>query len=143
MRPEVAIALYLEAAIAVEALVADRIYQLKLPQHVTLPAIRVQNVGERTDYHLRGGSLLSMTRVQIDSYADEFGGGDPNDVAETLAAAVHATIDAQIFSVAGSPGTLDVLAVYRRNRMPVYEADERRIVGIMQDYIVWSRQPIN
>ena len=38
----------------VNAFVASRVYQLKLPQQPTLPAIRVQLISEPSVYHLRG-----------------------------------------------------------------------------------------
>lgn len=144
MRPEVAVAMYLGEAPAVAALgVADRIYQLHLPQRPTLPAIRVQLIDEPAMHHLRGGSLLIRSRVQVDTYAAELDGGDAYQVADALAAAVHEALDGAIFSIAGSPGTIEILAIYRDNRMPTYEPEELRLVGIMQDFIVWSRQPMN
>jgi len=55
---------------AVQAWVGPRVYQLKLPQQPTLPAIRVQLVAEPAAYHLRGVIDVWDALVQVDDPAE-------------------------------------------------------------------------
>lgn len=126
---------------ALTALVASRIYQLKLPQQPTLPAVRVQMVGEIDELHLRGPDRVLRTRVQVDAYAHELAGGDPYATATEVADAVHGDglgpnatgLNGWIGDVGGSPD-LRVLVVKRVGRLAMYEADELRLVRVRQDY---------
>jgi hypothetical protein len=136
---EVAIVQHLSDDAGVTALIAGRVYQLKLPQGATLPAVRVQLIDEPSEYHLRGERSLTRARVQTDAYAggEDFS-GDPYAQAVAVADAVHAAMSGDIFSV-GSPIDVEVTGVFRAMRRVLYEAEELRQVRVMQDYIVWSR----
>jgi hypothetical protein len=138
--PEVAIATRLAADAAVAALVAARIYQLKLPQNPTLPAIRVQLISDALSYHLRGEEGIRRSRVQVDVYVAD--AGDAYAAAEQLAEAVHAALSGARFTLSdgGSPAsTATVTGVFREARGTLYEAEELRLVRIQQDYSVWTR----
>jgi hypothetical protein len=128
---EAAIADHLAADAGVTALVAQRVYQLILPQKPTLPAVRVQLVDDVEGYHLRGGSELKRARVQTDAYAVSY------TVATQVAAAIHTALSGRIFSV-GSPA-FEVTATFRADRRVLYEAGELRLQRVLQDYIVWYR----
>lgn len=124
---------------AVAALVGARVYQLKLPQKPTLPAVRVQLIDEPLFYHLRGGSRLIRSRVQTDCYVN----GEPSTAyaaVTALADAVDAALSACVFKAGGSPAEISVEGVFRQSRGPGYEADELRLARVMQDYIVWWRK---
>jgi hypothetical protein len=121
----------------VAALVGTRVYQLVLPQGGTLPAVRVQLIDEPVDYHLRGEVDITRARVQVDAYAGEASGVDPYSGATALGEAIHAALSGMKFSV-GSPA-LEVTGVFRQNREVLYEAEELRLVRVLQDYWVWSR----
>lgn len=135
MEVEVAIAEYLAAEVAS---VAGRVYQLKLPQRGTLPAIRVQLITEGEGYHLRGGGKRRRARVQIDYYAAEASGDDP--YADVIAGGdeVHDALNGAPFTV-GSPVTMEVTGCFRITRTPMYEPGELRQVREMQEWIVWSK----
>lgn len=141
MSPEVAIAIRLATPGGMgAALAGGRIYQLKLPQRPTLPAIRVQLIDDGTTTHLRGEDRAIRSRVQVDVYVEDT--GDAYDTAVALAQAVHERLVGAPFVVSdgGSPadrGT--VTGVFRVLRRPLYEAEELRLVRIQQDYIVWTR----
>lgn len=128
---------HLKADSAVAALVGARVYQLKLPQKPTLPAVRVQLIDEPVRYHLRGSVAVMRARVQADSYAAEASGSDPYASVTALAAAVDAALSGQRWSDDGSPVTIEVTGCFRQNRMVLYEAEELRLVRVMQDYYVF------
>jgi hypothetical protein len=151
MTPEQAVLDRIKDIGAVSALFSDRVYQLRLPQGSTLPAVRVQHVGEVGSMHQRGETNLFQTRVQVDAYAGEASGADPYSEATALADAIHG--DWQDGSPAppnglsgwqgystGSPPAIRVLAAIRVARALSYEADELRQVRVRQDYqVTWKR----
>jgi hypothetical protein len=122
----------------VTALVGTRVYQLKLPQRPTLPAIRVQLINSTEPYHLRGGSAWHQVLIQTDAVAEE-SAGDPYATAVAIADAIHLSLSGQRFDL-GSPVTLEITGMFRQSRVPMYESAELRQVRIMQDYLVWSHQ---
>lgn len=140
MTAEEAICAQLLATAGVTALVSTRVYQLRLPQGPTLPAVRVQAIGAVDFYHLRGGDVTERARVQTDAYAAESSGVDPYAQAVAVAEAIHAALNGQRFLVNDSPASLQVTGVFRAGRQAFYEPEELRTVRIMQDWIVWSRR---
>lgn len=144
MTPEQAVVQRLLELPAVVALVASRVYQLKLPQSPTLPAIRVQLISEPTSYHLRGGSGMYRSRIQIDAYAAERSGADPYGAAVDVADAIHgddagAGLSAWQGNTGSSPPSLRIHACMRVDRQVGYDAEELREVRVRQDYLVhWS-----
>lgn len=134
---------------AVTALVETRVYQLRLPQGATLPAVRVQQISEDEPYHLRGIVNASMARVQIDAYAAESSGGDPYATATALADAIAGDwrtgtppngLSGWQGTVGGSPPTAAVRFAERLTRQVMYEGDELRLVRVSQDYrLHWQR----
>jgi hypothetical protein len=131
------------------ALVSTRVYQLKLPQAPTLPAVRIQQISELDEFHFRGPDHLLVTRLQIDAYANEASGTNPYDVAAAVANAIHGDglgpqasgLSGWTGQSVGSPVAIHVAFVKRLSRQPMYEADELRLVRIRQDYQVhwWAR----
>lgn len=123
---------------AIAAVVSARVYQLILPESPTYPAIRVQLIAEPGMSHLRGADALTRARVQTDAYVDATTGDDPYATAATLNAAIQAAlVDDGPFS-AGTPPARRVTGVLPFPRQVLYEAEERRLVRVMQDFIVWS-----
>jgi hypothetical protein len=136
MTPEVAVRTVLANDAGVQALVAARVYQLKLPQSVTLPAVRVQLVDEPRAYHFRGEDALTAARVQVDTFASEKSGEDPYDIATTVADAVHAALVGAAKTDVG--GVRHFSAVYELMRRPMYDAEDLREVRVLQDFWIWS-----
>lgn len=124
---------------AVSAIVAARVYQLKLPQSPTYPAVRVQLIDEPRDLHLRGGVNAIRSLVQVDAYANEFDSMNPDPYATSsiLADAIDAALLGQVFTSADSPASVQVTSVMRTSRQPMYDPDELRVVRLMQEYVVW------
>lgn len=151
MTPEQAVVERIRDIAAVSALAGQRVYQLRLPQGATLPAVRVQQISDVGDMHQRGETNLYTTRVQVDAYAAESSGNDPYGAATELADAIHG--DWQDGSPAppnglsgwqgdssGSPPAIRVLTAIRVIRALSYEPDELRQVRVRQDYqVTWKR----
>lgn len=145
MTPEEAVIERLLDITAVVALVSQRVYHVRLPQSPRLPAIRVQLISEPTDYHLRGGSGMYFSRIQVDAYAVESSGHNPYEEATDLGDAIHGGDDGSGLSgwqglAGGSPAELRIHTVQRVDRQVGYDAGELREVRCRQDYVVhWSR----
>jgi hypothetical protein len=136
------------AVTAVAAIVGTRVYQLVLPQQVTLPAVRVQQISETTEYHVRGEINAYVTRVQVDANAAQASGTDPYAQAATLADAVHGEfvngvaigLSGWTGTAGGSPAEIVVTFAQRVDRRVDFEAAELRMVRVRQDYFVhWRR----
>ncbi len=142
MTPEQAIRARLLATPAVTAIVASRIYEIAAPESPTVPLIVIRLVSEPVEYHLRGPVGTITTGVQIDGYVSEraiSASDDPGANLNALGAAIDASLSGQVFT-AGSPASIQVTGVFRRNRMkPPRAADELRYLRVIQDYIVWSK----
>jgi Protein of unknown function (DUF3168) len=123
----------------VSAFVAGRVYQLKLPQQPTLPAVRVQLVSEPAIYHLRGVTNLYEALVQVDAFANEYDllRPDPYDTVTQLADAIDACLSGARFTI--SP--IQVQGSFRVNRAPLYDSEELRLARIMQEYRVFYHGP--
>jgi len=130
---EAAVVAHLASDMAIAALVGTRVYHLKLPQSAKLPAVRVQLIDEQVGYQLRGEDGATPARIQVDAFAAE----PAYDVAIAIATAVDDALSGQRFSV-GSPA-FEVIGVFRLDRRVMYEAEELRLVRVLQDYRVWSR----
>lgn len=118
----------------VSAFVAARVYQLKLPQQPTLPAIRVQLVSEPAIYHQRGVTNLYQAVVQVDAFANEFDTlrPDPYDTVQQLSDAIDSCLSGARFHLA----PITVTGSFRIARAPLYDPDELRLARIMQEYRV-------
>lgn len=141
MSPEEAV---LNRIVDLNTSAGTRVYMLKLPQNVTLPAVRVQVIDDPGDYHLRGGSRPQVARVQVDAVAQEASGVGAYEVALQLADEINGDdlgsgLSGAIWSAAGSPTSLDVIGAFRVDRQPMYDPEELRQVRIRQDYSIHYR----
>ena len=121
---------------AVTSIVGARIYQLKLPQTATYPAIRLQLLNKTNGHHLRGPDGSNKSFLQIDSYASELAAGDPYLAASHLADAIEDALDGKVF-LAGSPAPIRVTGAFQRSKKPQYEPPELRLVRWMQEFEIW------
>lgn len=142
MTCEVAILDRLKSQSAVTTLVGTRVYQLKLPQHPTYPAVRVQLISEPASLHMRGPENLHRSLIQVDAFANEIDAtnADPYGTVTRLADAIDTALHGAAFPSTDSPPSLQVLMIKRENRIPLYEAEELRVVRISQDYYVWWKR---
>lgn len=117
---------------AVTALVSTRVYQLRIPQTSTYPAIRIQLISQPEEAHLRGYTDLTRARVQVDCYAATY---------MAVASVADAVMDALRPLPFQVEDDLKVVHVQRIDRRPMFEADEFNVVRMFQDFLVWS-QPL-
>jgi Protein of unknown function (DUF3168) len=116
----------------VSGLVGARVYQLKLPQQPTLPAVRVQLVSEPAIYHTRGVVNCYQALIQVDAFANEFDvvRPDPYDTVEQLADVIDRCLSGARFTIE----PIHVTGSFRASRAPLYDPDELRLARIMQEY---------
>ena len=123
----------------------SRVYTKKLPQRPTLPAVRVQRIGNRQDQHLRGPQPF-FTRVQVDSFVAE-DSVSPGTTIETLAEAIKG--DGLGYNASGlwgfkgesdgSPAILIENVTLLHDGTADYEGDELKLLRIRQDYGIFWR----
>jgi hypothetical protein len=131
---ELAVRSHLAQDSGVTTLVSTRIYQVRLPQSPTLPALRVQLISEPHNHHLRGPDGAARARVQIDTYVSD-GIADPYGSIDAIGSAIRTALDGATFTVSG----VEVTGAMCVDRRVMYEADDLRLWREMQDYIVWTR----
>lgn len=119
----------LETVSGVTALVSTRIYQLKLPQKVTFPAIRVQLIDDDREYHLRGPVDIGRARIQVDSYGAEVT-SDPYAVVAAVADAVEAALSGIVFTLGG----FRVMGAFQLLRLASHEPGTTPLIRIHQDF---------
>lgn len=130
-----AVCQYLVVSTGVAAIAGPRVYQLKLPQQPTLPAVLVTLFEDPVIYHLRGPVNLGQAGVQIDAFANEYDAArpDPYDTVELLADAIDQALSGARFTV----DTIQVTGCFRGPqpaRVPAYDPGELRIARILQEY---------
>lgn len=74
---------------AVTALVGSRVYSNVFPQSPTWPAVRVQDIGQNEDLHLRGAVGVIRGLVQVDVVSGVRSGVSALSEAKTVMALIH------------------------------------------------------
>lgn len=122
---------------AVTALVGSRVYSNIFPQSPTWPAVRVQDIGQNEDLHLRGAVGCIRGRVQVDVVSGVRSGVSALSEAKEVMALIHGDgagsgLNAWTGSL-GSPATqVDLIEpVDYRER---FEAEEIKAWMISRDY---------
>lgn len=121
----------------IAALVGPRVYALKFPQSVTLPAIRMQIVSQiERNYTHDGDGLLAGFRVQIDSVVKETSGTNPMTAVVALAGHVKAVLSGYRGPVA-SPPVANFGGIFLTRVFDMFDPDELTLVRRVQEYEVW------
>jgi len=142
MTIESAIVTLLRTFTPLSALVATRVYLDKLPQTPTYPCVRVTLIDEQEGYHVRGGTAVKTSRVQVDAFAKELSGVDPYALAAAVADAIHGDeAGSGLSGYQGSFGSpaIEIQGVFRMDRRRYYDPDELRVLTMSQDYQVAYR----
>lgn len=134
MSPEEAVR---QRIIDVSTSAGTRVYMLRMPQGVTLPAIVVQLVDDIERPHLRGGNRQGEARVQVDCYVTERGG-------YTALLALADAVDGDDAGSAlngwkGTIGAMKVEHIARITRAPSFESEELAVIRLRLDYRVVYR----
>lgn len=127
---EQVVADYLETVTAITAVVGTRIYQLKLPQNATFPAIRVQLVSDDLDYHLRGELNLNSARLQVDAYGKEDPSPDPYRRVTDLADLITAALSGIRFTL----DNVRVVGAFHILRRALHEPGTQPLIRVHQDF---------
>lgn len=138
-----AVCTYLLTQTAITDLVGSRVYQLKLPQQPTWPALLVWLVTDPATYHARGVDGFGVATVQVDSFAQEYDAvrPDPLATAHLLADAVDAALSGIPFD---SPADwIHVQWSKRTDRKDIYEPDELRLTHIALEYEITYRKIVS
>jgi len=104
-------ALRLDGTVA--GIVSTRIYEEKLPQDVTYPALVYQRITARSLYDLQGYTELENPHIQVDCWVR-----DSNDLETLVRAVLDAARAATTFAVAGHDDQqleVDEPDLYRRS----------------------------
>ena len=124
----------------VAAIVGTRGWLLVLPEQPVLPAFRVQLISRVPDYTHDGESGLYRARVQVDAVTKVASGVDPYAQAMTLSDAIHTRLSGYQGEMGSSSPPLEVSGVFADNRVAFYDAEEKRHVRVVQDFLVLFRQ---
>ncbi len=130
----------LKADIAVAAIVDTRVYQLVLPQHPRLPAVRVQNISRIQTGHLRGGSESCWGRVQVDAIANEYDAQNPDGLGTVheLAVAIRRALAFKAFVANASPA-FEITLIQPVNEGPdlLIEAELHQVKTPLDFEVYW------
>lgn len=112
----------------------DRIYHLRLPQTVTMPAITVQRVSSpRVQTHDEGGGGLAHPRIQIDCWGTTYAS------VKEVTDAVRAAIKGFSGTFGTPPNTVTVNACLIEDERPEAYPDEN-LYRIISDYRFWHQE---
>jgi hypothetical protein len=104
---------------AIAALVAARVYPLRLPQKPVLPAIVLTQISSHRSKHLRGAEALARARYQVDAWAATF------DAADALGTLCRRRLNgyAGTWTDGESPETAVLVRVLIDSEMTLFEED--------------------
>jgi hypothetical protein len=125
---------------AVTALASTRVYLLHFPPGVTFPAVRIQQIGELEEVHLRGSGTLRRARVQIDAVATDDVSASLYCDAADLSDAVHGSVTGGaatgLVGFQGTIGGVDIASIIALDRRETFDPTARRMVVVSRDYWV-------
>lgn len=128
---------YLLADAAILALVATRVFPVKLPQATTLPSIVYQRISGMGSHHMQGASGLARPRMQIDCYSLSA------DTATVLANLVKERIDGFSGNMPwgeNSPAEdIIIQGIFFADERDDYD-DATKLFRLSRDYFVWHAE---
>lgn len=127
---------------AVTALVGQRVHNVALPQSPTLPAIRVQLIGDPEMSHLRGGVALFRSRVQVDIVV-RFAGSYETQARTIDAAVMGNRAGSSVAYWKGRIAEMDVLGILppesNSGARGIVDAEDVSQYKVTRDFIVHHR----
>jgi hypothetical protein len=125
---EESIVALLSASTTITGLIGpNAIWPVMIPQTATYPCIKFSTITGMSDFDLDGVTNLLQVRIQVEAWANSYGG------AKTLQAAIKNVLD----GYAGTPiaGGVTVISCYVVNSIDFFEADSRQFRAI-NDYMI-------
>lgn len=142
MTVDSAIRTYLLTLTAVTAIAGTRISTLSFGHNPTFPAVRVTDISDRSNHHLRGGGGTWRKRVQVDAAAGPES-DDPKGVAAQLAAAIRGDFTGGqptgLLGFIGTMGGVEITGITLAGVDQTYEPDELQQVMVSVDYFVYGK----
>lgn len=122
----------------ITAVVQERIFVLRFPQSVRLPALRIQRVDAVEEMHLRGPGTMHRARVQVDSVALS---GVQAEILDELVTGDGITSGLRAWHgfIGGSP-VFQIALIRPITVRQDYDALELNQYKIMRDFFVWYRE---
>lgn len=121
---------FLLGAPAIAAVVAERVYTIKLPQGTTLASIVFNRISGGGDYHMQGLSGFAQHRFQIDAWAPTA------DAAASLADLIRDRIDGYRGDMGtDSPPVVTVKGVFMVDQREDYD-DAAKLNRMSRDYMI-------
>lgn len=147
MTVEEALAARIAGLSAVTAIVGSRVYLDKTTQDPTYPLVLVYSAGDHRDQHMRGPEGTRYSRVSVEARAHEESGIDTYQVTALFEAfdgdgrGPQATGIFGWIGAIGSPALEIMNCAHRGSRDRYYDASDRRVLRMTQDYWVTYRLP--
>jgi hypothetical protein len=145
--PEEAVRLRLLDLPAVTAIVGTRIYLVMLPQSVTTPCVRVQQISQIDEgQNLRGGGgSRGWARVQVDAIVGMNDAGNAYTTARTLTEAMHGDgrgdVATGLLGWKGDIPPLTITGVFSMlDAVAEFDPEELQQLRLRRDYQVWFAQ---
>jgi hypothetical protein len=114
----------------IAAIVAARLYPIKLPQGTTAASIVYNRISGAGDYHMQGLSGFAKHRYQIDAWAPTA------EVATTLADLIRDRIDGYQGPMGSdSPPTIEVQGVFMADQREDYD-DAAKLHRMSRDFFI-------
>lgn len=121
----------LAADSGVSALVSSRIYPLRLPQNATLPAVVLFTIDGPRQSTFDGPNGLVQSRVQVDCYGGEMGGGAYIDMHSVLTAVRKA-----LNGYSGTSAGVSIRSVQMDSERDLLEP-ETSVPRVSADFMIW------
>lgn len=128
LRP--ALRAFLLADDAIAAIVATRVYPIKIPQGVKATSIVYSRISEQTDHHMAGPSGLVQDRIQVAVWATS------GDAASALALLVKARLDGFRGQMGAGSVFVPVQGVFSESARDEYDSGAE-LHGVTRDYFIW------
>jgi hypothetical protein len=128
LRP--ALRAFLLADDAIAAVVATRVYPIKIPQGVKATSIVYSRISEQTDHHMQGPSGLVQDRIQIAAWAVK------GDDASALALLIKDRLDGFRGQMGADGVFVPVQGIFSESARDEYDA-AADLHGVTRDYFIW------
>lgn len=129
---EEGLVILVQGSAAMHALIADRVYHMRLPQTVTLPALTYVRVSTpRLHTHDTSGSAgTAHPRFQFDAWAVTY------DSAKDITDALRGLLNGYRSTITSGANSVVVQGALVDDEMPEYDA-ETELYHTRSDYVIW------
>lgn len=142
MRMDEALYSYLSTHAGLSALVGTRIYPVKLPQNVSLPAVTYQKISGHRVHAMQTDPGYASPRFQISCWAVDSATESGYDIVKAVAEQARAALQDYRGTMGGAGGVV-VDAVFLDDENDFYEDAARQgVFHVAQEYIIWHQEAV-